>query len=303
MKTTSAPSLADLELALPIRGITDDLTALSNRLSLSAGSEKGYAGFAAEAFQISEIAERAAGHAFEITRFLALAGTSSRPQVALYLDMLIALSFLNAASTITVALAPPRLPAHIGARRRVLGDVIAATGGDAAFAAIARKAFAHGDIGSESDANLDAIAASGRDHARDDRPAPVELEHGLSLVAFLRGLASPNILVEQAGLQLDDADRYARDIGVAELDQERLDQLKRACHGASLLATADLSRARLANAVTVDDPAVAARVEKQRERLDDQRLRDVVVFAGALADRLRELRRMQREAVGGLSLL
>ena len=301
MKTTSAPSLADIELELPLRHVTDDLAAFTDRLSLGAGVEAGYAAFAAETFPIGEITERAIGHAVEITRFLALAGTSERAQVAYFLDMLIGLSFLNAASTIAVALAPPRLPRDVAARRRVLGDVIAAVGGDADFVEAARKAFAQGDLGepAEVETVFHAATVPMLDDTRDGRPAVFGLEQGLSLMTFVRDQNSPAILVERAALQLDDADRFARTIEEdADLDRERLDRLQRACHGANLLAAADLARACLIDAVTAGEQPLRARIEEQSLCLVDQRLRDIVLFAGAMADRLGELRRMKRETAG-----
>lgn len=301
MKTISSPSLADIELDLPLRHVTDDLAALTDRLSLAAGAAKGYASFAAEAHPIGEIAERAIGHAVEISRFLALAGTSERAQVAYYLDMLIGLSLLNAASTIAVALAPPRLAVDFAARRRVLGDVIAAVGGDADFAAATRKAFAHGDIGEVEvvETVFHAATVPALDDARDGRPAVLGLEQGLSLMAFLRELATPALLVERAALQLDDADRFARAIEAdPDLDRERLDRLQRARHGANLLAAADLARACLIDAVTAGHQPVRIRIAELSLRLVEQRLRDIVIFAGAMADRLRELRRMQAETAG-----
>ena len=301
MKISYSPSLADIELELPLRRVTDDLTAFTDRLSLSAGAEKSYASFAAETFEVGEIAERAIGHGVEITRFLALAGTSERAQVVYYLDMLVGLSVLNVAATITVALAPPRLPVDFAARRRVLGDVIAAVGGDAGFAELARKAFAHGDLGGPADVEtvFHAATVPALDDARDDRPTVLGLEQGLSLMAFLREQTSPAILVERAALQLDDADRFAQAVQEdAELDRERLDRLQRACHGANLLAAADLARAGLIDAVTIGEVTVRARIEEQAHHLADQRLRDIVMFAGAMADRLGELRRMQQEAAG-----
>lgn len=301
MKTISSPSLADIELDLPIRAVTDDLAAFTDRLSLSGGVERGYARFAAEAFEVGEIAERAIGHAVEITRFLALAGTSERAQVAYFLDVLVGLSLMNAAATITVALAPPRLPDDVAARRRVLGDVIAAVGGDAVFAELARKAFAHGDLSGPAavEAVFHAATVPALDDTRDGRPAVLGLEQGLSLMAFLRDQTSPAILVERAALQLDDADRFARVIEQdAELDRERLDRLQRACHGANLLAAADLARACLIDAVTAGDQTVRARIDDLAQRLIEPRLKDVVMLAGAMADRLRELRRMQQETAG-----
>lgn len=301
MKTISSPSLADIELDLPLRRVTDDLAAFTDRLSLSAGAEMGYARFATETHPIGEIAERALGHAVEITRFLALAGTSERAQVVYYLDMLVGLSLLNAASTITVALAPPRLAVDFAARRHVLGDVIAAVGGDAVFIEAAQKAFAHGDLGepAEVEAVFHAATVPALDDSHDGRPTVLGLEQGLSLMAFLRDQASPAILVGRAALQLDDADRFAQAVQEdAELDRERLDRLQRACHGANLLAAADLARACLIDEVTAGDQTVRSRIEEQSLRLVEPRLRDIVIFAGAMADRLRELRRMQAETAG-----
>lgn len=299
MKTISSASLADIELELPIRAVTDDLAAFSDRLSLSAGAEKGYASFAAETHEVGEIAARAIGHAVEISRFLSLAGTSDRAQVAFYLDMLIGLSVLNAASTIAVALAPPRLAVDFVARRRVLGDVIAAVGGDADFVKAARKAFAHGDIGDVDvvETVFHAATVPTLDDARDGRPAVLGLEQGLSLMAFARELAAPALLVERAALQFDDADRFARAIEQdADLDPERLDRLQRAIHGANLLAAADLARACLIDAITAGDQPGRPRIDELAQRLVDQRLRDIVMFAAAMADRLKELRRMQQDA-------
>jgi len=301
MKTTSTPSLADIEFDLPLRRVTDDLAAFTDGLSLSAGAEKSYASFAAETFQVGEIAGRAIGHAVEITRFLALAGTSERAQVAYFLDMLIGLSVLNAAATITVALAPPRLPVDFAARRRVLGDVIAAVGGDADFEELARKAFAHGDLGgpAEVETMFHAATVPALDDAHDGRPTVLGLEQGLSLMAFLRDQASAAILVERATLQLDDADRFARTIEKdADLDREGLDRLQRAIQGANLLAAADLARACLIDAVTAGEQTVRSRIAEQSLRVVEQRLRDIVMFAGAMADRLGELRRMQTETAG-----
>jgi hypothetical protein len=301
MKTISPPSLADIELDLPLRRVTDDLSAFTDRLSLSAGAEKGYAGFAAEVHPVGEIAERAIGHAVEITRFLALAGTSERAQVAYFFDMLVALLLLNNAAMITVALTPPRLPVDFAARQRVLGDVIAAVGGDTGFAEIARKAFVYGEIGEPAavETVFHAATVPALDDIRDGRPTVLGLEQGLSLMAFMREQASPAILVESAALQLDDADRFAQAVQEdAELDRERLDRLQRACHGANLLAAADLARACLIDAVTAGDQPLRTRIEALAQRLVEQRLKDIVMFAAAMADRLWELRRMQAETAG-----
>ncbi len=297
MNTITALSLADIELDLPLRAVTDDLAGFTNTLSLKAGLEQGYAAFAATPFAIGEVSSRAIGYAEEVTRFLALAGTSNRHQVAYVFDVLIALSLLNAAATVTVALAPPRLPADHFARRRVRDDVMAAAGDDQAFAALARKAFsspgmddtAHGDL------SFDVTTVGAIADARDDQPALQRLEQGLSLMSFLRHLAPAGTLIERAGLQLDDADRFAVAGEADELDCERLDRLQGACHGARLLAAADLARACLIDAVAKDDETARDRIKAISDRLQDERLRNVVLFAQAAAERLNELRLMQRQ--------
>lgn len=296
MNTITALSLADIELDLPLRAVTDDLTNFANELSLKAGLERGYATFAAKTFSVGEISSRAAGYADEVTRFLALAGTSNRHQVAYVFDVLIALSLLNAAATVTVALAPPRQPADHSARRRVLDDIIVAVGDDQAFAALARKAFACPGMDDTTHAGVsfNAATVTGLHEIRDGQPAMLGLEQGLSLMSFLRNISPAGPLIERASLQLDDADRFASAGEADELDRERLDRLQGACHGARLLAAADLARACLIDAVAKDDETARDRINAIADRLQDERLRDVVLLAQAAAERLKELRRMQR---------
>lgn len=297
MTTINAMSLADIELDLPLRAVTDDLAGFANQLSLKAGLEQGYAAFAAKAFSIGEISARAIGYADEVTRFVGLAGTSERQQVAYLFDVLIAVSLLNAAATVTVALAPPRTQVEFAARRRVLDDIIAAVGDVQAFAALASKAFADPGMADTGHADLtfDTATVPGLDEVRDGQPAMIGLEQGLSLMTFLRNLAPAGTLIERANLQLDDADRFAVASEADELDGERLDRLQGACHGARLLAAADLARACLIAAVaTKDDGTSGDRINAIADRLQDERLRDVILFAQAAAERLKELRLMQR---------
>ncbi|MET3889008.1 hypothetical protein ABIE41_000084 [Bosea sp. OAE506] len=297
MNTLLPLSLADIELDLPLRPVTDDLAGFSNELSLKAGLERGYAAFAAKTFSLGEISSRAIGYADEVTRFVALAGTSDRQQVAYLFDVLIALSLLDAAATVTVALAPPRSQGDFAARRRVLDDVVAAVGDDEAFAALARKAFTYPgmDDTAPDDLSFDAATVPGLDEVREGQPAMLGIEQGLSLMTFLRNLAPADTLIERADLQLDDADRFTVASEADEIDRERLDRLQGACHGARLLAAADLARASLiAAAATKDDETVRDRIKAIAVRLQDERLRDVVLFAQAAAERLKELRLMQR---------
>jgi hypothetical protein len=143
--------------------------------------------------------------------------------------------------------------------------------------------------------SFDATTVGAFADARDDQPALLRLEQGLSLMSFLRNLAPAVTLTERASLQLDDADRFALAGEADELDGERLDRLQGACHGAKLLAAADLARASLIEAVSNDNEMARDRINAIAERLQDERLRDVVLFAQAAAERLKELRLMQRQ--------
>lgn len=302
MNTINAMSLADIELDLPLRPVTDDLAGFANQLSLKAGLAQGYAAFAMKSFSLGEISSRAIGYADEVTRFVGLAGTSTRQQVAYLFDVLIALSLLNAAATVTVALAPPRSQGDFAARRRVLDDIIAAVGDDQAFAALARKAFAYAgmDDTGPADLSFDAATVPGLDEVRQGQPAMLGLEQGLSLMTFLRHLAPAGALIERASLQLDDADRFTSSAEAADFDLDQLDRLRGACHGARLLAAADLARACLIGAVAKGDEPVRDRINEIADRLKDGRLRDVVMFAQAAAERLKHLRLMQLQIAESL---
>lgn len=296
MKTTIL-SLADIELEHPLRPIADDLSGLTQGLSLARGPEAGYAAFVSELSPLDAIAGRASAYAGEIARFLRLAGMSERQQVTLFLDMLIALSLLNAASVLAVAIIPPRHASEQDARMKVLADVLAAIGQEDPMAEPARKAFTHDvlvnddaaltgcDLGGATAPPLAAVPLNGLAFAG--------LEQGLSLSSFLRSLSPAATLVERAKLQLQDAERFAARIETEELDTETLDRLQRAHAGANLLTAADLARACLIEAVSEKPGNLAESVNDIARRFAEPRLRDIVAFAVALASRLTELRRMR----------
>lgn len=305
MKTLPAFSLADIELELPSRSVVDDLAGFTDRLSLTAGLEKGYAALVSEPVQLNEIASRAIGYESEISRFFGLAGTSNRMQVAAFLDMLTGLSLLNAASTLTVALVPPRTSADVGIRQRVLANIIAASGGDASFAKAVRQAFVHEGVVDldEVAAELEAATVAPCTDLGDRRPAMIGLEQGLSLAAFVRSLTPSSSLIARAALQLDDADGFATAVAQGEIGVELLERLQRAGTGANLVATADLARACLNAALVPDDQMVPSLVADQMARLPEPRLRDIVMLAGLMAERLKELLRMQRQILRGIRIV
>jgi hypothetical protein len=290
-------SLANIELELPLRPVVDDLGGITLGLSLARGPEAGYAALMSEIGPAEAIAGRANAYAGEVARFLALAGTSGRQEVALFLDMLIALSLLNAASVLAVAIVPPRHASDQEARTKILADVVEAIGEEDPMAEAARLAFGYDAFVNDDAALTDHDRAVATEPSlrtvQPDGLAFAGLEQGLSLTAFLRSLSPAATLVERTKLQLQDAERFAARIETEELEAETLDRLQRAHAGASLLAAADLARACLIDAVSEKPGNLAESVSDTTGRFAEPRLRDIVIFAVALASRLAQLRRMR----------
>lgn len=294
-------SLADLDLELTIRPVVDDLDGLARRLDRSALPEQAYASFAALEARTMEAAARALAFAGEISRFMALAGTSSKKQVAVYFDQPLALTFLNAASVLTVALTAPRQPRDFAARRRILADLLASVGDDPVFTEAAALAFAHGyaDVADSRNLHLLPALVPGENEVREE-PAAIGLEQGLSLAFFVKELPPPTVQIAQAVQRLTDAEGFAAAISHRDLDQETLECLERARSGAMLLGAAALCRAHLIVAITSDDQR--GELAAVADRILDDRLRGIVRLARLMADRLRELRKL-RVKLGDLRLI
>lgn len=295
-------SFKDIALEATIRPVTDDLDGIARRLPLSSDRDTAYAAFAGERFLISATAGRALGFAEETERFLALAETSPKPQVAACLEMLTALTLLNSASVIALAIMPPRTGEDVLARAFIADSVdckLRLTG-DPAMVEAAALAFEIGPlpitIGERQRRTFmlaSAVPSSVR-NARQGEPAMVALEQGLSLTAFMRDLPQVAALVERAALQLDDAERHAREIGDGDIGPEALERLERARHGAALLATVDLARACLYADLVDDGAAAKDRAMALASRLHEPRLRSIVAFATMTGEVIGELGRTAR---------
>ncbi|MBA4220236.1 MAG: hypothetical protein C0458_05855 [Methylobacterium sp.] len=287
---TNIPTIASLEdivLEPRIRPVVDDLDGLARKFPHSGNRDTAYAAFASERFLISAAAGRALGFAQETERFLALAETSSKPQVVACLDMLTALTLLNSACVIALAIMPPRTGEDLLAREYIAESVDSKLreSGDPAMIEATALAFEIGRlpiaIGEDQRRTfvLAAAVPSSAKSTRQGEPAMFALEQGLSLTAFMRDLPQVAALVERAALQLDDADRIARTIAEGDIGPEMLDRLDRTRHGAALLATVDLARACL-YADLVDGAAAAKdRALALAARLPEPRLRSIVAFA------------------------
>lgn len=289
MKTNipTITSFEDIALEATIRPVTDDLDGIARKLLLSGDRDMAYATFAGERFLVSAAAGRALGFAEETERFLALAETSPKPQVAACLGMLTALTLLNSASVIALAIMPPRTGEDMLARAFIADSVDSKLRltGDPAMVEAAALAFEIEPlpitIGERQRRTfmLASAVPSSVQNTRQGEPAMVALEQGLSLTAFMRDLPQVAALVERAALQLDDAERHAGEIAEGDIGPEALDRLERARHGAALLATVDLARACLYADLVDNGAAAKERALALASRVPEPRLRSIVAFA------------------------
>lgn len=293
----AAASLDDIVLEPTIRPVTDDLHGIARKLPCSGDRDAAYAAIAGERFLTGAAAGRALGFAEETERFLALAQTSPKPQVAACLDMLTALTVLNSASVIAVAIMLPRTGDDLLSREFIADSVDSKLrlSGDPAMIEAAALAFQIGRLPiaiSEGQRRTFVLAGAVPfpvNSSRQNEAAMFGLEQGLSLVAFMQDLPQVAELVERSGLQLDDADRIAHMIADGDHGHEALDRLERARHGAVLLATVDLARACI-YAGLVDDGATAMdRALALAPRLPEARLRSIVAFAALTGGVIGEL--------------
>ncbi|PZN92764.1 MAG: hypothetical protein DCF30_22650 [Hyphomicrobiales bacterium] len=201
--------------------------------------------------------------------------------------MLTALTLLNSASVIALAILPPRTGEDMLARAFIAESVDSKLRltGDPAMVEAAALAFEIGPlpitIGERQRRTfmLASAVPTPVKNARQGEPAMVALEQGLTLTAFMRDLPQVAVLVERAALELDDAERHAREIAEGDIGPEALDRLQRARHGAALLAAVDLARACLYADLVGDGAAAKDRARALASRLPEPRLRSIVAFA------------------------
>lgn len=299
MQTNNPPanSFDDIELEPIIRPVIDDLDGIARKLSRSNDRDSAYASFAGERFLISAAAGRALGFAQETERFLALAQTSPKLQVVAWLDMLTALTVLNSASTIAVAIMAPRTGDDLLVREFIAESVDSKLrlSGDPAMIEAAALAFEIDPLPiviGERQRRTFMLAGAVPPAAttkREGAPAMFCIEQGLSLAAFMQDLPQVPTLVERAALQLDDADRIAREIAEGDIGPEALDRLERARHGAMLLATVDLARACIYADLVEGGATAMGRALALAPRLSEARLQSIVAFAAMTGGVIGEL--------------
>lgn len=300
----AAASLDDIVFEAVIRPVIDELDGIALKLPRSGDRDAAYAAFVSERFLISAAAGRALGFAEETERFLALAETSPKPQIVACLDMLTALTVLNAACVIALAIMPPQSGEDVLAREFIAEsvDTKLRQSGDPAMVEAAALAFDIGPlpiaIGERQRRTfmLASAVPAPVTTMRPGVPAMVCIEQGFSLVAFMQDLPEVAAFVERAALQLDDADRLARMIADGDHGHQALDRLERAHQGATLLATANLARACIYADIVEEGAAAKDRALALAPRLSEARLQSIVAFAALTGGVIGELANAARAA-------
>jgi hypothetical protein len=216
--------------------------------------------------------------------------------------MLTALTLLNSASVIAVAIMPPQTRDDLLSREFIAESVDSKLrlSGDPAMIEAAALAFEIGPVPiviGERQRRTFMLAGAvppAATNLREGAPAMVCLEQGLSLVAFMQDLPQAAALVARAVQQLDDADRIARLIADGDHGHEALDRLERARHGAALLATVNLARACIYADLVNDGAAAKDRALALAPRLRESRLQSIIAFAAMTGGVIGELSRAAR---------
>lgn len=266
----SVTSLASLTMDQSVHPVLDELTALSRLRPTAPTPEESYALMMHQTPVLAGIAARGRYHAGEVERFLACAAqTRQLRPIHDRLPVMFAMTLLNHASAIAIALLPSTGPSdegvHAAAGQAVLRaaldnghkeqlSTIRAAFGliDQPALAIAEGAHAIGDPAGGAAEGDDSLVSA-------DGPTVHRIEQTASLSAFLKQSHDLEGLLAEAREHLDHADRLAAGLEDGELPIADRDRLERAQACAHMLGVAALARIGLAP-VRLDDSR-AVRIE------------------------------------------
>lgn len=295
-------SLAALTRDMSVQPVRDELTALSRLRPTAPTTEETYALMMHQTPALADIAARGRHHAGEVKRFLTgAAQTRELAVVHRNLPAMWAVTLLNHASAIAIALLPATGPSDAG--------VHAATGQAVLAAALAnglkeevstiRDAFGldgqadptaaiGADAVGKADSMVDGADGSASAVLIDGGPSLHTIEQSGSLSAFLTRPHDLEGLLAEARDHLDHADRFAAWLEDGDLPFKERDRLERALAGARLLGVAALARIGLAP-VRGDDSR-AARIETAaliKHASLPPRLKAIALLAGWMGGEVR----------------
>jgi hypothetical protein len=303
-------SLASLTMDMSVQPVRDELTALSRLRPTAPTLEEAYALMMHQTPTLTGIAARGRHHAGEVKRFLTgAAQTRELAVVHRNLPAMWAVTLLNHASAIAIALLPSTGPSDARMHAATGQAVLAATGQAVLAAALEnghkeevstiREAFgldgqadptAAIDAETVGDADSMADGADGSASAVSVEGGPTlhTIEHTGSLSAFLTRSCDLQGLLAEAREHLDHADRFAAWLEDGDRPFAERDRLERALAGARLLAVAALARIGLAP-VRLDDSRTV-RIETSaliKNTSVPPRLKAIALLAGWMGGEVR----------------
>ena len=256
-------SLASLTIDMSVHPVLDELTALSRLRPTAPMPEESYALLTHQTPALAGIAARGRHHAGEVERFLACAAqTRQLRPIHERLPVMFAMTLLNHAAAIAIALLPATGPDDDGVRAAAGQAVLRAAldNGHKEQLSTIRAAFGLSDQPALAPAEGAQVTGDPADDAVDgddslvsaDGPTVHRIEQSASLAAFLKQSHDLEVLLTEAREHLDLADRFAAGLDDGDLPIADRDRLERAQAGAHLLGVAALARIGLAP-VRLDD--------------------------------------------------
>lgn len=294
--TKTKSSLADLKQEAWSVSIVDELDAIARGRPWGDGDAESYSLVIGKLPSLTDVAARARYHASQVERFLYLAGrTEDRALIQSKLPSLLALTMLNHAATIAVALLPTSDTVDNWIRGDAGESVVEAAKRhqNPATAELARSAFGldtptvNAALASPrafiagADRLLAATSALAPSRDSDDYAAGVHwLERGETLADYITDHLDFEYRLDHVRHHLRHADRFAAELEDGESSPAHRDRLGRAQAGATILALADFGRIGLwPSSGPEDDRLKAEARDLMRARQDPDRQKAIVELA------------------------
>ena len=301
--TKTKSSLADVKAEAWNVSIIDELDAIARERPWGDGDADGYSLVIGKLPSLLDVAARGRYHAGQVERFLDLASrTEDHGLIQRRLPWLAALTMLNHAATIAVALLPARDTVDDWIRGDAGESVVEAAKRhqNLATAELARSAFGLDtptvNAALESprafiagaDRLLAATNALVPSRDSDDYAAGVHwLERGKTLADYITDHLDFEYRLDHVRHHLRHADTFAALLEDGELSPAHRDRLGRAQAGATILALADLGRIGLWPSSGPEDARVKAEArELMRARQDPDRQKAIVELVFVIGDQM-----------------
>ncbi len=302
--TKTKTTLADVKPEVWNGAVVDELHAIAQQRPWGDGNAEGYSLVLQGLPSLTDVAARARYHAGQVERFLDLASrTPDHALVERRLPWLVALTMLNHAATLAVALLPTSDTVDDWIRGDTGESVVEAAKQhqNPETAELARAAFGldtptvNAALTSPrafiagADRLLAATSALEPSRDSDDYAAGVHwLERGKTLTDYITDHLDLEYRLDAVSHHLRWADNFAALLENGELSPTHRDRLGRAQAGAMILALADLARIALWPSRGPEDHQVKSQArELMRTRQDPQCPKAIVELAFSIGDQMR----------------